>query len=64
MNQYKRLSMSKVFANRPCPLWQVVRLELDEELTLAQFSLRKARATSPLERADALREVPGDFDLG
>ena len=34
-----------------------MRLDLDEALDLAQFSLRSARATSPIERADALREV-------
>ena len=39
-------------------MWvRTVQLDLDEALTLAQFSLRDAHAVSPVERADALREV-------
>ena len=39
-------------------MWvRTVQLDLDEALTLAQFSLRDAQAVSPVEHADALREV-------
>ena len=39
-------------------MWvRTVQLDLDEALTLAQFSLRDAHALSPVEYADALREV-------
>ena len=39
-------------------MWvRIVQLDLDEALTLAQFSLRDAHAVSPVEHADALREV-------
>ena len=39
-------------------MWvRTVQLDLDEALTLAQFNLRDAHAISPVEYADALREV-------
>ena len=47
----------KPYRYNPLMWVRTAQLDLDEALTLAQFSLRDADAVSPVEHADALREV-------